>query len=132
MSRPGHNTPMSSDFDWDVARNERTQELFEKYDVQGAKKFIKAGPRPVEQLDLVKYKAFFNDYLQEVQFRPNADWAKVDTAVPIIFGRDQEGRKFPIDGRHRLKKALDDGLPTIPIVCLTKDETESIRSGIAI
>ena len=132
MSQPSQNTRMSSEFEWDVARNECTQELFEQYDVQGAKKFIKAGPRPVEQLDLVKYRDFFNDYLEEVRFRQGVDWAKVDTEVPIIFGRDQEGRKFPIDGRHRLKKALDDGLSTIPIVCLTKDETENIRSGTAI
>jgi hypothetical protein len=132
MSQPNEGTAMSSDFDWDIDRNERTQELLEQYDVQRAKQFIKENPRPIEQLDLAKYRDFFTDYLEGVKFRDNADWAKVDTAVPIIFGRDEQGRKFPIDGRHRLKKALDDGLPTIPIVSLSKDETQSIRSGVAL
>ncbi len=79
-----------------------------------------------------KYRQFFTDYLEGVRFRDNTDWTKVDISVPIIFGRDQQEKKFPIDGRHRLKKALDQALPTIPIVCLTKEETESIRSGAAI
>jgi hypothetical protein len=43
---------MSSDFDWDLERAERTQELFDRYDVQKAKQIIADSPRPIEIIDL--------------------------------------------------------------------------------
>jgi hypothetical protein len=68
-------------------------------------------------------------YLDEVRFRPSVDWEQVDTSVPLIFGVGSDGGKMPLDGRHRIAKALKDGLAEIPFVRLTAAETEAIRSG---
>jgi hypothetical protein len=124
------NQPSSSDFDWDLARPERTIELLEIFDVQQAKKFIAQVPRPIGSQSLEgRYREYFQSYLEDVRFRQNADCEKVDTNVPVIFGVDTDGKKIPLDGRHRIAKALKDNLPAIPVVCLTPTETEAIRSG---
>jgi hypothetical protein len=117
---------MSDDFDWDVDRPERTQELFERFDVQKAKQIIVASPRPVEMIDLKKHRAALQDYLDGVKLKDNVDWTQVDTALPVIFGQTPEG-KSPIDGRHRIDKALRDQLEFLPAVFLTQDETNAIR-----
>jgi hypothetical protein len=41
---------MTSDFAWDMDRPERTQELFERYDIQKAKQIIVASPDPWSSL----------------------------------------------------------------------------------
>lgn len=124
--------PMSSkDLEWDVDRPERSQELLEQFDIQKAKRFIAEGqPRPIASQNLDgKYREYFESYLEEVRFRPNVDWTHVDTNIPVIFGTESDGRKIPLDGRHRIAKALKDGLREIPVIYLTAAETEAIRSG---
>jgi hypothetical protein len=125
----GDKPPMSSDFDWDVDRPERTQELFERYDVQQAKQIIVASPRPIELIDLTKHGAAIKDYLTGVKLKPDMDWQKVDIEIPVIFVRTKGG-KFPIDGRHRLAKALDEGREAIPAEFLTTEETDAIHTTI--
>ncbi len=120
---------MSSDFAWDLNQPERTQELFERYDVHKAKQIIVAAPRPVEFDDLTKHGAVIADYLEGVKLKHDVDWDKVDISVPVIFVRTKGG-KFAIDGRHRLAKALNDNLTSVPAFFLTEAETDSIRTTI--
>lgn len=122
---------MSSDYTWDLSRPEASQELLERYDIQKAKTMIQASPRPIEFLDLERYGDFMRAYLDEVRLKQNVDWPNVDIAFPLIFGRNATG-KFPIDGRHRLAKAFDEDALNVPFVCLTEEETESVRSGVSL
>ncbi len=64
------------------------------------------------------------------------DWAKVnreetDLSVPVILA-SLMGSYFPIDGWHRIAKAKELGLETLPCVVLDVHESERIRlpSGI--
>lgn len=120
---------MSSDFTWDLERPERTHELFERYDVQKAKQIIFADPRLVEFVDLKTHGLAIQDYLDSVKLKSDVDWDKIDVSFPAIFVRTASGR-FPIDGRHRLAKALNDGTELVPVVYLTETETDSIRTAV--
>ncbi len=122
---------MSSDFTWDLDRPERTQELCERYDVQKAKQIIVADPRLVEFVDLKTHGAAVQDCLDGVKLKSDVDWAKIDVNFPSIFVRTASG-KFPIDGRHRLAKALRDGIGAVPVVYLSETETDSIRTAITL
>lgn len=116
---------MSDDVDWHF-KDEIARDLEADFDVRREKQILAETPRPIEQLDLVKYREYLTDELERVGFKHNAEWDKVDPAVPVIFGREG-GKRFPIDGRHRLKKALNAGLLTVPSVSLTDEETAAVR-----
>jgi hypothetical protein len=117
---------MSSDFTWDVDRPERTHELFDRYDVRKAKQILVASPRAVEFIDLKKHGAALQKWLEDLELKPNVDWDKIDVAVPVLFVRTTGGT-FPIDGRHRLAKALKERHDFIAAVFLTLAETDSIH-----
>lgn len=116
---------ISSDFEWDLERTERTIEVMSIYDVQKAKQIIHDAPREVHVIDLGQHGPTFRDYLEGVKLKPEADWAAVNTDVPVIFGQTPEGR-FPIDGRHRLAKALTEAQASINGIYLTQEETAAI------
>jgi hypothetical protein len=117
---------MTSDFTWDVDSPERTHELFERYDVRKAKQIIVASPRAVEFVDLKKHGAALREFLIGLTLKPDVDWTKIDVTVPVIFVRTQAGT-FPIDGRHRLAKALNEHHEFIAAVFLSMAETDSIH-----
>jgi hypothetical protein len=83
----------------------------------------------VEFVDLKKYGAVIKDYLEGVKLKHDVDWDKVDVTVPVVFV-STKGGKFAIDGRHRLAKALKDAHDFVPVVFLTAEETDSIRTTI--
>jgi hypothetical protein len=118
---------MSSEFKWDLERPEKTVECLEGiFDVQKAKNIIAQNPREVEDIDLVKHKDYFTSYLDEVKLKPNVNWETVDCSLPLIFVRLPQG-KLQIDGKRRLKKAMDSGLESIPAVFLTLEETKEVQ-----
>lgn len=121
------NSPQMSDqYDWDLERPEKSQEVLERFDVRLAKQIITKTPRPVESVDLQKYGDVFREYLEGVGIKPDVDWSTIDVDLPVIFIRTAEG-KTPIDGRHRLAKALREGRDSIPAVLLTADESNAVQ-----
>jgi hypothetical protein len=116
----------SDQYAWNLERPEQTQELLELYDIRCAKQCITQNPRPVELISLATYGKFFDDILEDVKLRQDIDWATVDIDLPLIFGREH-GKKFPLDERHRLAKALRLGVEWVPAVFLTEKETAGVR-----
>ena len=117
---------MSDEYVWDLERPEMSQEVFERYDVRAAKRLISANPRSTEIIDLNKYRPVFEEYLAGVKLKDDIDWSLIDTSLPVIFTRTPEG-KSPIDGRHRLAKALKDNEDHILGVFLTEEETKQVK-----
>lgn len=117
---------LSSSFSWDVEREEQAVEIGQVFDVRRAKQIIVEKPRPVEPIDLSVYRAFFEQELEDVRLRTDVDWNSVDPDLPVIFGSER-GKKFPIDGRHRLTKALREGRTSCLAVSLTDEETRAIQ-----
>lgn len=118
---------LSNDFEWDLERPERTVEFPHVYDVQKAKKIIVANPKPVQVIEMSKHGSSFKEYLGGVKLKGDADWSKVDAELPIIFGQTKADGRFPIDGRHRLAKAIDEGRDHINGIILSEEETAEIR-----
>ncbi len=59
------------------------------------------------------------------------DWKRaateeVDLSVPVILAYTKRGSLLPIDGYHRIAKAILNGIPTLPCVCLTKAESKKV------
>ena len=50
------------------------------------------------------------------------------TTYPIIIGIDKWGHHKLLDGHHRAKKAIEDGVETVPAYILTQEETKQIAS----
>ncbi|WP_339911551.1 hypothetical protein [Symmachiella dynata] len=119
---------MSNEFEWDLARPEKTVEGFDGiFDVQKAKQLIVAKPREVEEIDLVKNETYFRTYVDDdVKLKEDVDWNTVDCSILLIFVRLPTG-KLEIDGKHRLAKAMMTGLYTLPAIILTPEETAEVE-----
>lgn len=58
---------------------------------------------------------------------PDED-AVIDTNVPIILAHlEEDGTALPIDGYHRIGKAILKGIETLPCVLLTEAESKKVR-----
>jgi hypothetical protein len=117
---------MSSDYEWNLARPERTVYGFQLYDIQKAKQIIVNAPRPVQAIDLEEHGEALQEFLDEVKFSATANWDSVNLDVPVIVIRNPEAQ-LVIDGRHRLRKALDERRPILNAIYLTDEERNAIR-----
>ena len=118
---------MSNNFAWNLMRRERAfdPDDFVAYDIQQAKHLIVQFPRPVELIDLERYGQLFRDSLKSVRLVDQPD--NVDTSLPVILGRKPGGRKFLLDGWHRMARALESNLTHLPAVLLTEEETATAK-----
>jgi hypothetical protein len=117
----------SSDFEWDTERAEKLVDFGGTYDVKLARRIIKERPRPV--LDRPTdggWGEFFKDALDSAKLNEHVDWSKVDDSVPVIAVQETGGGII-IDGHHRLKKRIDRGADSVPMVLLTEEETKLVR-----
>src|SRR5260370_834510 len=131
MTKDLSSSPMSSDFEWNLERSEvATARLdppynYQEYDVRKAKRLIVEAPRAVKELDLLHYGEWLQDQLQYCDVSPTL--SQVDLGLPVIFGRLPAGN-LPLDGWHRIKKALETGAKSLPVIYLSEEETEAIRT----
>jgi hypothetical protein len=117
----------SSDFEWDTEREENLVDFGGIYDVRLARRIIKGSPRPVMNRPTEgEWGEFFEDALDSTKLKEHVDWSKVDDSVPVIAVQEPGGGII-IDGHHRLKKRIDRGADTVPMVQLTMEETKLVR-----
>lgn len=114
----------SDRFAWDTSRKERYFADGIVYDVQKAKEFIAAAPRAITKMDTKVYGASIEAWMKTATLKANVDWSKVDVRIPVILAQSERGI-FPIDGRHRIRKALNER-SAFYTVELTPEETSLI------
>lgn len=122
--------PSSAGLTWDF-KNETFAFLFDVWNVDRAKQIIKDKPRPILELDLEPLRKFVGKPGQLVLVGVAVNWKKaqsdvVDLTVPVVmaYGKD---KFIPIDGWHRIAKALLKGLKTLPAVKLTRAESKTVH-----
>jgi hypothetical protein len=127
---------MSSDFDWDLNRQDRAEEWADCkgepcvlcYELHLARQLIVANPRPVEQIDL-EADHRVRQSVEVTRLRPRHEWGdNVDPDFPVIVGREPGPDLRILDGRHRAALALELRRKFLPAVFLTAEETVAIRS----
>lgn len=97
-----------------------------EWDVREAKRIIYQNPRPISQFPVksVEY------YIKSGAIATNNTYKDANLSIPVILisakGEDESGQ-FPIDGWHRIRKALETGVETLPSYILTPEETKKIR-----
>jgi hypothetical protein len=107
-----------------------TPELFEfmfaSFDVREAKRLITAKPRETEMVRTDVLRAFLGPRGITVdRKRVKAD-PLIDVSVPLIVAT-LDTSCLPIDGWHRVAKAIAEGIEEIPALYLTREETEQVR-----
>lgn len=121
----------SKDFTWDTDMDETFQLVSRSWDVREAKKIIASKrARKVYPIPVASLKALVGTP-DTLSLCVRVDWevAKiVDVSVPLILVQDQDlDTCVPIDGYHRIARAVLDGLTELPAVVLTKAESKKVR-----
>lgn len=122
--------PSSSALVWNF-KNERFEFLYDVWNVDRAKQIIKDKSRPIFEVELEPLRALVGRPGQILFMGVAVNWKKaqsdiVDLSVPILmaYGRS---KFLPIDGWHRIAKALLEGRKTLPAVKLTQAESRTIH-----
>ena len=116
----GKDATNSGQIEWQTDRNEEFVILGSRFDVQAAKKLIVAKPREIIPID-INSLAFCARWVATF-------WrikVESDLSVPLIMAV-LGGGYLLIDGYHRLHRAQDKKVGSLPTVRLTPDETRSI------
>lgn len=96
------------------------------FDVRQAKRIIHENPREKIQYDVNKVSY----YLESGAISINEEIVeKADMSIPLIIvsSKGPNGVSyFPIDGWHRIARAIKEGVPTLPAYVLTLEETRKI------
>ena len=124
------NPKSSAEFAWDLEREEVFMDPLGggSYDIREAKRIIVATPREVKQWPTTGgYLDYLQDAVEGAKQKPGIDPALVDDELPLIATSERDGGII-IDGHHRLKKRLDRRATNVPVVILTGEETERVRS----
>lgn len=106
------------------------------WDVQKAKEILRNKPREIQQINV---SGCFN-YVKRPKTNPDGsitctighcvDWEKVDSdkvdiSFPVIVAYlPKSDDIWIIDGWHRIAKAAEQKIDTLPCVCLTKEESK--------
>ncbi len=99
------------------------------WDVQAAKRLLLKKPREVEEMDIEGLRPFLpkNGFGGVLVDRARVESGEgIDLDVPIILG-EVKSSHLPLDGWHRIARALHLGLKTVPCVVLTLRETSSVH-----
>lgn len=118
----------SKDFSWDTETEEFFQFVCRAWDVREAKKLIASKKaRPIHTIPVADLKGLVGEP-DKLSLAIRVDWEAAKTAdvtIPIILAQD--AACIPIDGYHRIARAILDGLTELPAVVLTKAETKKVR-----
>jgi hypothetical protein len=105
---------------------------FDEWSIDRAKQIIKDRPRPIRTLNIEPFEEFIGRPGKIRFFGVVVNWRKaesdkVDLDVPVITAYGSMG-KIPIDGWHRIAKALLKGLKELPWLALTKEESKKVHT----
>ena len=129
----------SSEFKWHYDVSEMFEFVMSRWDVRMAKAIIHETPRPVLKMSLEGLKSVVPErpVAQEnglLTMHPgiSVDWDKIDSeeidlSIPVIVVTRKNGSTLPIDGWHRIAKAMDQGIGSLPAVLLNEEETERVQ-----
>lgn len=125
--------PSTADLTWDF-KNEQFQSpgTLELWNVDRAKQTVKDKPRVIFDLEIESYKKLIGVPGKVPVLGITVNWDKIkedriNTDDPILMAYVSD-KLFPIDGWHRIAKALMKGLKVLPAMKLTRDESTKIYS----
>jgi hypothetical protein len=112
--------------------------LWSEWDVDAAKAIIQAKPRKIERVAVSDLEPWLSKRTRTetgMSIRAGivvddgrvANDAKIDLSIPLIAVTLKQGGALPIDGWHRVARAVAQGVVDLPIVFLTKSESKSIE-----
>lgn len=123
-------TPMTSDYVWNVTDFENFSFMGHRFDVRAAKRIITEAPRQIMNVRPADVGAMLGMIRTVPHLVDSADLTH-----PIVVAtlgpktKDEPAAYLPIDGWHRLARAVRDKVESIPAVLLTAAETDRIRGG---
>jgi len=98
-----------------------------QWDVRAAKAIIREAPRLIQRVNVADLRPFLSRAAR-IQVDPaRASDPSVDLTVPLVAVTTAQGSGLPIDGWHRVAKAIHAGVADLPIVFLTETESEAVR-----
>ena len=130
--------PKSDSITWTYAE-EMFSFLTSDWDVDAAKRIIAAKPRKIERIDTHVCEPFLSRRMATpgggLTIRAGiltnservANDASIDLTIPLIVAHTKQGNALPIDGWHRVAKAVALGVEKLPVVYLTKAESKRVR-----
>jgi hypothetical protein len=92
------------------------------WDVRKAKRLIFKNKREKQEFEVNSVKWL----LESGQINVDISNKDVDLSIPLIV----LANGFPIDGWHRIEKAIEEGVKTLPSYVLTEDEEKEIKDSI--
>jgi hypothetical protein len=98
------------------------------WDVREAKRILYQNPRPKTTFPVESVKHYVES--GKIAITPKI-MKMANLSIPLIListKYNDEVSNFPIDGWHRIAKALKEGVKELPAYLLTLEETESIES----
>jgi len=96
------------------------------FDVGAAKRILREKGESALVLPLPVQSAA--TFLGFIGIDPVEDWSTINLDVPVILVT-VKGSHLPIDGWHRITKALNEGRETIPCVILDEKETKKVQNA---
>lgn len=102
--------------------------MFATFDVREAKRLITANPRAPEMVRTSVLRPFLvhdGGHVIVDDDRVESD-PMIDVSVPLIVAT-LDTSCLPIDGWHRVAKAIVEGIDELPALYLTREETEQVR-----
>lgn len=124
--------PMTSDFVWQDVSQVRIG-----VSVSKAIKKVTDPPRPIYQISLADWKLVEADGKHAIRhiagfhsaYYPHKMPDSTENCFPVLVG-EGNGKKFLIDGAHRMARRILEGKKTIPAAILTEAETiECVLEG---
>jgi hypothetical protein len=131
--------PKSDSIAW-AMMDETFTFMWSEWDVDAAKAIVQAKPRKIERIAVDRLEPFLSKRTPHEtgtgftiragivtdEIRINTD-ETISLDVPLIVAITPEGNALPIDGWHRVAKAVALGVETLPLVYLTKAESKRVR-----
>jgi hypothetical protein len=123
-------------FDWNTEQEEDFVFLGTRFDIRTAKRLLTARKRApqIMSLDVADLKSFMpvegkNSAMSIVISWDKARSEEIDLNVPLILATLPKSKTMlPIDGWHRIAKAMILGETTLPCVALSIKETKQVMS----
>jgi hypothetical protein len=97
--------------------------MFATFDVREAKRLIAATPREPEKVRTDVLRPFLGPRGITVDRKRAKTDPLIDVSVPLIVAT-LDTSCLPIDGWHRVAKAIAEGIEEIPALYLTREETD--------